>query len=144
MKTALDTDERQKKERGRSTPQRVWLYFKRTVAWLIVISVISGFVIGILFLYQLGENGSSNDECPSFDSLSLDNTFSAAKCYIEQYATTIAITMGNLILPFLFSIMSNYEDYDQKNQLLVDLFRNITMRLVGLAVIIYGHISTNG
>ena len=144
MKTALDTDERQKKERDRKTIDRVWLYFKRIAAWLIVIGAIIGFVIGILFLYQLGENGSKDVECPSFDSLNLDNTFSAAKCYIQQYATTIAITMGNLILPFLFSFMSNYEDYDQKNQLLVDLFRNITMRLVGLAVIIYGHISTNG
>ena len=120
------------------------MYFKRTVAWMVVIGIIIVFVGGIYLLYQLGETGSSDDKCPSFDSLSLDNAFSSAQCYIEQYATTIAITLGNLMLPFLFSIMSNYEDYDQKNQLLVDLFRNITMRLVGLAVIIFGHISTNG
>ena len=64
-------------------------------------------------------------------------------CYLKQYATTIAITLGNLLLPSCFYYLSLLEQYDPKHQLMVDLIRNIVTRLMGLMVIIGGHIQTN-
>ena len=73
----------------------------------------------------------------------LDSAIASAECYLEQYATTIAITGGNLLLPFLFSYLTHFEEYDPKTQLMIDLVRNIVIRLSGLMVIIGGHINSN-
>ena len=73
----------------------------------------------------------------------VDSAIASAECYLEQYATTIAITVGNLLLPFLFSYLTHFEEYDPKTQLMIDLVRNIVIRLSGLMVIIGGHINSN-
>ena len=45
---------------------------------------------------------------------SSENAPSVAICYFQEYATTITITAGNLILPFIFSYVIEFEEYDQK------------------------------
>ena len=80
---------------------------------------------------------------PLYSCILLDNAIASAECYLEQYATTIAITGGNLLLPFLFSYLTHFEEYDPKTQLMIDLVRNIVIRLSGLMVIIGGHINSN-
>ena len=119
-----------------------------------------GFVTGIYFLYGYANDSETKQDCPSFDSLAIgtkkylikylckrfsfsDTATSFAFCYIEQYATTITITMGNMILPIIFSFIIVYEEYDPKVRLMVDLSRNILIRLLGLLVIIAGHIDSN-
>lgn len=113
IKTAIDTDERQNQENSRSTWNRVVLALKRILAWMFVGGVTGTFVWGIYELYNNAQIGA-NSECPSFDNLQLENAFSTATCYFQEYATTITITAGNLLLPFLFSYVVEFEEYDQK------------------------------
>ena len=141
VRTALDTDKRQREESSRSTLQKIGLYLKRTIIWIIVLTLIFFFVILILYLYNNVQE-MSNKDC-GLEAKSWEEVESVALCYLKQYATTIAITLGNLLLPSCFYYLSLLEQYDPKHQLMVDLIRNIVTRLMGLMVIIGGHIQTN-
>ena len=70
IQTALDTDDRQKQENSRTTLEKVKLYFKRFIAWTVVLTMTGGFVFGIYELYINAEE-NSGEECPSFDNLAL-------------------------------------------------------------------------
>ena len=146
VRTALDTDKRQREESSRSTLQKIGLYLKRTIIWIIVLTLIFFFVVLILYLYNNVQE-MSNKDCglkdKSSQGYSLEEVESVTLCYLKQYATTIAITLGNLLLPSCFYYLSLLEQYDPKHQLMVDLIRNIVTRLMGLMVIIGGHIQTN-
>ena len=141
VRTALDTDKRQREESSRSTLQKIGLYLKRTIIWIIVLTLITLFVGLILYLYNNVQE-MSNKDC-GLEAKSWEEVESVALCYLKQYATTIAITLGNLLLPSCFYYLSLLEQYDPKHQLMVDLIRNIVTRLMGLMVIIGGHIQTN-
>ena len=141
VRTALDTDKRQREESSRSTLQKIGLYLKRTIIWIIVLTLIFFFVILILYLYNNVQE-MSNKDC-GLEAKSWEEVESVTLCYLKQYATTIAITLGNLLLPSCFYYLSLLEQYDPKHQLMVDLIRNIVTRLMGLMVIIGGHIQTN-
>ena len=141
VRTALDTDKRQREESSRSTLQKIGLYLKRTIIWIIVLTLIAFFVLLILYLYNNVQE-MSNKDC-GLEAKSWEEVESVTLCYLKQYATTIAITLGNLLLPSCFYYLSLLEQYDPKHQLMVDLIRNIVTRLMGLMVIIGGHIQTN-
>ena len=143
IKTALFTDERQRKEGERSTMNKISLNLKRILIWIFVALVIGTFIYGVYRLYQLGLDRGTDDECGSIDYLDVDSAVTSAKCLLNQYATTMAITVGNLLLPFIFSYLAHFEEYDPKTQLMFDLVRNIIIRLSGLLVIIGGHIYSN-
>ena len=46
------------------------LYFKRFIAWTVVLTMTGGFVFGIYELY-INAEVNSGEECPSFDNLAL-------------------------------------------------------------------------
>jgi len=140
-KTALDTDQRQQEESERTTFKKIKLYSTRIFAWTLWATTTVFFLLLIGYLYIEGTEGS-HEECPSFN-FTFEDLSSLAVCYILEYLTTIAITLGNLILPMIFSALSNFEEYDEKSRLMYDLIRNITIRLTGLVVIISGHINSN-
>merc|ERR1719495_2223825 len=140
-KTALDTDKRQQEEKERTIFKKIKLYSTRFFAWTLWVLSTGGFVYLIYRLYEESTVGTHED-CPEF-SFTFEDLTSLAKCYILEYLTTIAITIGNLILPMIFSFLSNFEEYDEKSRLMYDLIRNIIVRLIGLVVIIIGHISSN-
>ena len=68
----------QKKEGERSTLDKFGLYLKRTLIWVFVAVVIGGFGYGIYELYELGLENGSNDDCGSFDSLSVGKIVSVS------------------------------------------------------------------
>ena len=61
VRTALDTDKRQREESSRSTLQKIGLYLKRTIIWIIVLTLIFFFVILILYLYNNVQEMSNKD-----------------------------------------------------------------------------------
>ena len=71
IKTALYTDDLQKKEGERSALDKFGLYLKRTLIWVFVAGVIGGFGYGVYLLYELGLENDSNDDCGSLDSLNV-------------------------------------------------------------------------
>ena len=94
---------------------------------------------GLLELYITMDKRGIEDECPSFDSF---DSFPFT-CYLYQYATTITITSANLLLPFIFSYIIEYEEYNPKTKMIVDITRSIMIRLSGLLVMIYGLLDRN-
>ena len=61
VRTALDTDKRQREESSRSTLQKIGLYLKRTIIWIIVLTLIFFFVVLILYLYNNVQEMSNKD-----------------------------------------------------------------------------------
>ena len=127
--------------------QRVLLYFKRILAWLVWITITGGFVAIIWFLTKLSGQTSSDDRCPEFNNLvsntNLDDAVNAAICYIKKYSQTFTITIANLLIPIIFSYIVTLEDYSPKTRMIVDLLRSIVFRLSGLFVLMVGFIGDN-
>ena len=61
VRTALDTDKRQREESSRTTLQKIGLYLKRTIIWIIVLTLIFFFVVLILYLYNNVQEMSNKD-----------------------------------------------------------------------------------
>ena len=139
-KTALSTDDIQKKFQEMRLSEKVLLYLKRALAWLAWLGITGGFVLGLTFLFDLSE-----ESCPGLNNISidLDSSFNTALCYVKLYSTTLTITFANLLLPIIFSIIVTFEEYSPKTLLIVDLTRSIVFRLSGLFVLMIGYIMSN-
>ena len=121
------------------------LQFKRIFLWSVVLLVLGGGATLLYLLYLEIEEKGISDECPSFDSLDsfVENGSNIIKCYFYQYATTITITSANLLLPFIFSYIIEYEEYNPKTKMIVDITRSIMIRLAGLVVMMGSLLSKN-
>ena len=121
------------------------LQFKRIFLWSVVLLVLGGGATLLYLLYLEIEEKGISDECPSFDSLDsfVENGSTIIKCYFYQYATTITITSANLLLPFIFSYIIEYEEYNPKTKMIVDITRSIMIRLAGLVVMMGSLLSKN-
>ena len=115
--------------------EKILLLIKRLTVWLVWLLVTAIFVIFLLELFD-----ESTETCPGLNNISLDleSAFDTAVCYIKLYSTTLVITISNLILPIIFSVIVTFEDYSPKTRLIVDLVRSIVFRLSGLCVVM-GH-----
>ena len=121
---------------------RIMLQMNRIFLWFIVICILGGFIAGLVKLYIYVEAQGVQDQCPSvdgFDSI----TSTLFMCYFNQYATTLTITCANLFFPFIFSYIVQYEEYNPKTRLFVDIFRSIIIRLSGLLVMIISLLRKN-
>ena len=121
---------------------KITLQLKRIFLWFLVLCFLGGFGYGLVELYIHVDNRGIQDECPSFDSFtSISSTL--FMCYLYQYATTLTITSANLLLPFVFSYIIEYEDYNPKTKLIVDIIRSIMIRLSGLLVMMFSLLHRN-
>jgi len=145
IKTALRTDEIQEKMNEKTRVGKALLQFKRIFLWSVVLLVLGGGATLLYLLYLEIEEKGISDECPSFDSLDsfVENGSTIIKCYFYQYATTITITSANLLLPFIFSYIIEYEEYNPKTKMIVDITRSIMIRLAGLVVMMGSLLSKN-
>jgi len=125
--------------------ERFVLQFKRILIWSVVVLVLGAGAVLLGLLYNEIERIGISDECPSFDSLDslVENGSTIIKCYFYQYATTLTITSSNLLLPFFFSFIIEYEEYNPKTRMIVDITRSILIRLAGLLVMMYSLLKKN-
>ena len=133
--TALSTDDIQKKYQNMKLAEKILLLIKRLTVWLAWLAVTVIFVFFLSKLFNL-----STETCPGLNNISLDleSAFDTAVCYLKLYSTTLVITIANLILPIIVSLIVTFEDYSPKTRLIVDLVRSIVFRLSGLCVVM-GH-----
>ena len=143
----MSTDDVQKKFEDMKLSQRVILYLKRVLAWLVWIAITGSFVYLILYLSKLSGQTSTDDRCPDFNNLvsnsNLDDAVNAAICYIKKYSQTFTITIANLLIPIIFSYIVTFEEYSPKTRMIVDLIRSIIFRISGLFVLMIGFIGDN-
>merc|ERR1712172_258267 len=74
--------------------------------------------------------------CSLTELLSSDDYVDNFKCAVYPYYLPFTISSMNLIIPFLFSYIILYEDYDPKKKLIIDIGRSIFLRLMSLLVAI--------
>ena len=122
---------------------KIKLQLKRIILWLIVLGILGGFAYGLVMLYTHVEKRGVEDECQSFDSFNVDELLNKGTCYFFQFATTMTITTANLLLPFVFSYIIQYEEYSPKTRLIVEIFRSIMIRLSGLLVMMFSLLKRN-
>jgi hypothetical protein len=129
--TALSTDKVQAQYDNMSTAGKIFRSFKRLLAWLTVLAVYAGFIFVIYRAYQKAlELSSSSELCPEIDISSVKSF----ACNFYDYLMPFTITSLNLLIPFLFSYIIQYEEYDPKVKLVIDLGRSIFLRLISLLV----------
>ncbi len=63
-----------------------------------------------------------------------DNDF---VCLMFEYLPSMAVTLANLVLPLLFSMLIVYERYEANVELIINLTRCILLRLASLAIAFY-------
>jgi len=136
INTALKTDEIQEKANERTTVGKIVLQMKRIFLWSVVLLILGFGGWGLYELYWKIDDLQKETECPSFDSFDsfVENSSTIFMCYVSQYATTMTITSANLLLPFFFSFIIQYEEYNPKTKMIVDITRSIMIRLAGLLV----------
>ena len=146
IKTALITDTLQAQKSSMTSMQRFLLRLKRFLAWFFILAVYTG--DGFLIVFVYGESNKILTEtangCPGFDAVvSGDHKVDAALCNIAPFILSLTITSVNLIVPFLFSFIIQYEEYDPKTKLVIDITRSIFLRVISLLVAIFTIISNN-
>ena len=118
------------------------LQMKRISVWIAVLAILGGCGFGLIMLYFYVEEQGIKDSCPSIDGFeSISSTL--FMCYFNQYATTLTITSANLLLPFVFSYLIQFEEYTKKAELFIDIFRSILIRLSGLLVMMFSLLQKN-
>ena len=137
VNTALSTDKVQAQYSQMTKTARVFLNIKRFVAWVIVLACYGGY--GYLIFYVNNEVKpvvGDNITCSLTELFSSDDYVDNFKCAAYPYYLPLTITFMNLVIPFLFSYIIVYEDYDPKKKLIIDIGRSIFLRLMSLLVAI--------
>ena len=138
VNTALSTDQVQAEHSRLTKTGKVFLNIKRFLAWVIVLACYGGF--GYLIYYVNNEVKQpvldNNVTCSLSEVLSSGDYFTNFKCAVYPYLMPFTISSMNLVIPFLFSYIIVYEDYDPKKKLIIDISRSIFLRLMSLLVAI--------
>ena len=139
IKTALSTDEVQENYDNKTRGEKALLTLKRILAWLVII----GFYVGVGFLIVnvynwdpvVKSSEGENVNC-DFSSFLADFTADNLICAFSPYLMAFTITSLNLVMPFIFSYIISFEEYDPKTRLVIDIGRSIFLRLMSLLVTI--------
>ena len=65
------------------------------------------------------------------------NDFAYIKCLIIEYLPSIVVTFSNLLAPFVFSRLITLEEYEANTTLLLNLARNIFLRMASVLVTLF-------
>ena len=137
VNTALSTDKVQEEHNQLTKLQRAFLNLKRCLAWLIVLGCYAGYMYLIYFVNKLEQPKAGNNvTCSLTTVLDSEDYLDSTLCAIFPYLLPFTISGVNLVVPFLFSYIIFYEDYDPKTKLIIDIGRSIFLRLMSLLVAI--------
>jgi len=136
MKTALTTDDDQFNRENQSAGEKLQLFSVRFVCNILVLGVLGGFFYGLYILFQRTPVMLSDLKCPSSDAEDTSDTGELVLCFLVEYMASITITLANTILPAVFNAIIKYEKYTPKTHLLVNLGRNISIRIASLVLTI--------
>lgn len=121
VKASFDDEDFKQRKLRQTRNDLVKLYLVRFLINLIIVTLIVGGFAGIYFLVKKAEE---NLEIGGFQK------------YLWQYAPTIVVSGLNLVYPILFNFLVQFEHYRGRTELLLTLFRCVTLRLTSLAILI--------
>merc|ERR1711990_649773 len=139
VNTALSTDKVQAEHSRLTKTARVFLNIKRFLAWVIVLACYGGYGTLIYYVNNFNPVLPNNVTCSLSEVLSSgapEDYISSFKCVAYPYYLPFTITSLNILIPFVFSYIIAYEDYDPKKKLIIDISRQIFLRLMSLLVAI--------
>ncbi|XP_052259574.1 transmembrane channel-like protein 7 isoform X2 [Dreissena polymorpha] len=120
VKASLTVKERSRKE-------KLTVYFKRTLAWLITIILIGGGCSAIVYLVIFF----------SFDDIASQTSTGSKTDFLHVYGTTIIFSLINSLVPVCIQQLPKMENYTTgKQELNVTLFRVFFLRMANLFALI--------
>ena len=136
VNTALSTDKVQAEQSQMTKFERAFLNIKRIIAWLIVLGCYAGFGRLIYFVNNEVKQPvlGNNVTCSLSNVLDSEDTINSFWCAVYPYLMPLTISGMNLAIPFLFSYIIFYEDYDPKMKLIIDISRSIFLRLLSVGL----------
>ncbi|KAL9956729.1 hypothetical protein ACROYT_G038252 [Oculina patagonica] len=126
VKAELAEEERLVRVQNRTTGQKCRLYTLRAAVTLLVTALLGGAVYAIIITVEVSTN-------PKYQKQAADiNSFLRT---VLSFSPSLTITFLNFILPLLFNVLSNFEDWSPRFEVNINLFRTVLLRLASIAVL---------
>jgi hypothetical protein len=135
---ALDSKSRRQKKDHQSQGDSRLLLAKRIFFNGIILGIL-GFTGYLIFnitatmtpdLLLKNKCGTTNIE----DLGSSDHLIDDIQCFLIEYLPSIVVTLANITIPFLFTIIIEFEEYEPNTKLFLNLSRCIFLRLASLLI----------
>ena len=115
---------------------------RKLLATRIFINVLILTILGLLFWLisfvtaTLTPNLKNNSTCQDDISLNIES-IDSFKCFALDYLPSITVTASNLMVPFFFGYLINFEKYEANTRLWLNLARCIFLRLASVLVALF-------
>lgn len=126
VKAELAEEERLEKVQNRTTGDKCRLYTLRFFTNLLVTVLLGGAVYAIITIVNVSTNPRHQTAAAEI------NEFLGT---VLSFSPSLTITFLNFILPLLFNVLSNFEDWSPRFEVNINLFRTVLLRLASLAVL---------
>lgn len=126
VKAELAEEERLLKVQNRTTGQKCRLYTVRGLVTLLVTALLGAGVYAIVITVEISTD-------PKYQSQAAE--ISSFLKTVLSFSPSLTITFLNFILPLLFNLLSNFEDWSPRFDVNINLFRTVLLRLASIAVL---------
>lgn len=126
VRAELAEEERLLRVQNRTTGKKCRLYFLRAIISLFVTILLGGAVYAIIFAVEASTNTSNQQKAAEMGNFAQT---------LLSFAPSLTITVLNLVLPVLFTSLSNFEDWSPSFEVSINLFRTVLLKLASIAVL---------
>jgi len=122
----LSEEERLLKVQNRTTGQKCRLYTVRGLVTLLVTALLGAAVYAIVVTVEVSTDPKYQRQAAEVGSFLKT---------VLSFSPSLTITFLNFILPLLFNLLSNFEDWSPRFNVNINLFRTVLLRLSSIAVL---------
>ncbi|XP_007886820.1 transmembrane channel-like protein 7 [Callorhinchus milii] len=126
LKINLEEEMCRKRKAERTKKEKALLYFVRFNLNVVIMILLTGAFFSIYHAIRISQ-GKMHD----------NNKLGFVKEFTIQYLPSIVINFSNLLLPFIFGIITRYEDYPPNTEINLLLMRSVFLRMANLSMLVF-------
>lgn len=133
MTEALKLQAKEDKRKNMGTGDKVKLYLVRVLVNVFVLASLAGALWTVFYITGTGQRELlEKNECKADGN----DVFDASTwlCFFLTYLPSVVITVLNMVLPFAYTWLVALEDYSPNTELVLNLARSITLRMLTLVI----------
>lgn len=130
IKATLETEKREEERQSRTRNEWYRIIFSRVVVNIIVLGILAGCGCGIFLVFNY-----SNEQLQTFTTNSTSTATESFQQLLFEFLPSITIVGLNIIVPFLFKFLINFEKYSPIFVIRFTLIRTVFLRLASLIVL---------
>lgn len=120
----LAEEKRLQRIKGRTRMDKFKIYFLRLVITIFVLALLAASIFAIIKAVEV----SSNPE--------LSRETNSVLIILKRWASSLTISALNVILPFIFEILTSLEDWSPRVEVALTLWRAVLLKLASVAVLV--------